>query len=53
MTAGATIVTHEVIAPNNSKKVKIPNVCQAFGVDYISTYELLDKLEAKFVLSNS
>jgi hypothetical protein len=29
---GATIVTQEVLAPTNTKKVKIPNICIHFGV---------------------
>ncbi|MCA1773466.1 MAG: DUF4411 family protein [Halomonas sp.] len=36
--------------PENSTKVKIPNTCNAFGVPYITTFQLLNKLEAQFVL---
>jgi hypothetical protein len=50
LATGATIVTHEVLDPPNSTKVKIPNICKKFGVGYMSTYELLEALEAKFVL---
>lgn len=46
----ATIITHEVLDPPNSTKVKIPNICQEFGVGYMSAYELLERLEAKFLL---
>lgn len=46
----ATIVTHEVPVPNDSKKVKIPNVCRHFDVKYITTFELLRTLNAQFVL---
>lgn len=49
-TTGATIVTHEARVPDNSKKVKIPNICLEFDVEYINTFQLLKKLEAKFVL---
>ncbi|WP_426414753.1 DUF4411 family protein [Aestuariirhabdus sp. LZHN29] len=38
---GETIVTHEVLVPLQSKKVKIPNLCRDFGVQYIATYQLL------------
>lgn len=51
-TTGATIVTHEALVPSNSKKVKIPNICKQFGVSYINTFELLRKLNAKFVMAN-
>lgn len=51
-TIGATIVTHEALVPPNSKKVKIPNICKQFGVSYINTFELLSKLNAKFVMAN-
>jgi hypothetical protein len=49
-TMSATVVTHEALVPDNSKKVKIPNICKQFNVEYINTYQLLLKLEAKFVL---
>ena len=49
-TMGAIVVTHEALVPENSKKVKIPNICKAFSVEYINTYQLLLKLEANFVL---
>jgi hypothetical protein len=48
---GATIVTHEVLDPPNSKRVKIPNICKEFDVDYITTYQLLRTLEARFILA--
>lgn len=51
-TTGAIIVTHEAIVPANSKKVKIPNICKKFGIDYINTFQLLNLLKAKFVLAN-
>lgn len=50
-TINATIVTHERLDPANSKNIKIPNICQVFGVEYISTYELLRSLEARFILA--
>ncbi|WP_414674804.1 DUF4411 family protein [Marinospirillum sp.] len=30
--------------------VKVPNVCQKYDVQCISTFELLKRLQAKFVL---
>lgn len=50
-TIGGTVVTHEVLVPENSKKVKIPNICREFDVGYINTYQLLGILKAKFVLA--
>lgn len=47
---GGTVVTHEIPVPENSTKVKIPNICDAFGVPYITTFQLLNQLEAQFVL---
>jgi hypothetical protein len=44
------IVTHEVIVPPNSKKVKIPNIAQNFEVTWISPFEMIRKLGGKFIL---
>lgn len=45
-----TVVTHEVLVPPTSQKIKIPNICQQFDVSYISAFDLLDTLNAKLVL---
>jgi hypothetical protein len=50
MTTGATVVTHEVLNREAKRKFIIPNVCEIFGVPYMNTFELLNKLEARFVL---
>ncbi|OQR30286.1 hypothetical protein BWR59_17160 [Pseudomonas sp. Bc-h] len=50
-TTGKTIVTHEVLAPENSKKIKIPNICRDFNVSYITSFDLLDALEARLVIA--
>lgn len=47
---GGTVVTHEIPVPENSTRVKIPNICDAFDVPYITTFQLLNRLEAQFVL---
>ncbi len=47
---GAVVVTHEVLVPDTSKKIKIPNVCKAFDVDYVNTFQLLQDLRARFIL---
>jgi len=49
-TLGATVVTSESYVPENSKKVKIPNICEAFSVEYIRTFEVLRNLKAKLIL---
>lgn len=50
MATGANVVTHEKLDYNIKRKFLIPNVCEMFGVKYMNTFELLDKLEAKFIL---
>lgn len=52
MTTGYVLVTHEQLVPPDSKKVKIPNICKYFGVTYCNTFDVLRKLNAKFVLNN-
>jgi hypothetical protein len=47
---GATVVTHEAFVAPNTKKVKVPNICQHFGVTCIDNFELLRELKARFVL---
>ncbi|WP_353525900.1 DUF4411 family protein [Denitromonas iodatirespirans] len=47
---GATVVTHEKLNLAIRKKFLIPNVCRVFGVKWIDTFELLETLEARFVL---
>lgn len=38
------IVTHEVYDENIRRKIPIPNVCQAFSINYINTFEMLRRL---------
>ncbi|TPV56938.1 DUF4411 family protein [Aestuariibacter sp. GS-14] len=49
----ATIVTHERLTPENSRKVKIPNIAKQFNVECVSTYALLKSLKARFILSTA
>ena len=44
-----TVVTHERL-DNNTKKIKIPNVCEDFGIKCIDPYKMLRDESAKFVL---
>jgi len=50
MTSGATVVTHEAYHPDAKRKFLIPNICKHFGINWINTFEMLDTLEARFVL---
>ena len=44
----ATVVTLETLDPNIQKRVKLPNVCRRFNVDYIDTFEMLRRLGIQF-----
>lgn len=50
MTTGAMVVTHEVYNPDIKRKYTIPNVCKLFGIPFMNTFELLNKLDARFVM---
>lgn len=41
---GSIVVTLETINPGIKWKVPIPNVCQAFGVQFVDTFEMLRRL---------
>jgi hypothetical protein len=43
------LVTKETYS-TSKKKVKIPNICREFDVEYIDDFEMIRKLEAKFIL---
>lgn len=45
-----TVVTHESYVPSNSRKVKIPNVCEAMEVEWINCFEMLRNEKASFHL---
>lgn len=47
---GAKVVTHETKVGMGSKKVKVPNICDEFGVECFNTFDLLDRLQAQFIL---
>lgn len=42
------VVTHEVYNAEAKKKVPIPNVCEAFDVPYLNTFEMLRQLGVHF-----
>ena len=45
---GCIVVTHEQPAPEARNKVPIPEVCLAFSVQFIDTFEMLRKLGVRF-----
>ncbi|HKV98817.1 MAG TPA: DUF4411 family protein [Vicinamibacterales bacterium] len=45
---GATVVTEEKLDLQTRKRVKIPNVCQALGVPYMDTFDMLSALSTRF-----
>jgi hypothetical protein len=46
---GHTVVTHEVPA-ESVRKVKIPNVCIGMGIRWVTTFEMLRRERARFIL---
>lgn len=44
------VVTHETLVATNSQRIKIPNICQNFGVDCMGPYQMLRELGARFIL---
>ena len=47
---GHTVVSHERLIPGIKRVIKIPSVCQHFGIPYMTLFELLRLTGAKFVL---
>lgn len=47
-TNGFIVVTHEKLAPGAKKRIPIPNICKAFDVRYVDTFDMLRALETKF-----
>jgi len=47
----AVVVTHESFNADIKKKFLIPNICKDFGVTWINTFELMQKLGAELVLA--
>jgi len=42
------LVTHEVYRPEQRNKVPIPNICKAFDVEYVNSFEMLRTLRVRF-----
>lgn len=47
---GRVVVTMEVAAPQSTRKVKIPDVCNAVGVSVCNTFDMLRLLDTRFHL---
>jgi len=45
---GMTLVTHETLDEQIRRRVKLPNACRAFGVPYVSTFDMLAELTCTF-----
>lgn len=45
---GLSIVTYEKSEPQGKKRIKIPEVCNQFGVNYLNTVEMLVELGESF-----
>lgn len=43
-----TIVTYEVSQPDRKNRVKIPEVCNQFGVPYVDTIKMMRELQENF-----
>ncbi|WPY97660.1 DUF4411 family protein [Christiangramia sp. OXR-203] len=43
-----TIVTYEVSQPDRKNRVKIPEVCNQFGVEYVDTIKMMRELQESF-----
>lgn len=41
---GSVVITHEVFKPDIKRRIPIPNVCRAFGIQYVDTFQMLRDL---------
>lgn len=48
LATGATVVSQETIARDAKKRIPLPNICEAFEVDSMDTFEMLRALNAKY-----
>ena len=46
-----TVVTEEVFLQHTARRVKIPEVCQALNIRYMTTFQMLSQEGVTFVLS--
>jgi hypothetical protein len=50
MAHDGVVVTQEAYVPANSRKVKIPNVCEAMEVEWMNCFQMLNREKARFIL---
>lgn len=50
MSYGYTVVTHEGKTGFGSKKIKIPNVCEEFGVNYCNLFDVMREMKVNLRL---
>lgn len=50
---GSTLATHEVHIEGERRKVKIPTVCRALGVNCVRTFQMLAREGVRFVLEQT
>ena len=51
MAEDAIVVTKEQFEINTTKRIKIPNVCEAMGVEWIDDFEMVRRLGMQFKVS--
>jgi hypothetical protein len=44
---GCVVVTQETSAPQSKSEIKIPDVCKAFGIHWINTFEMMRRLRIR------
>lgn len=49
---GEVVVTNEQPEPNSKKSIKLPDVCNAFGVSLSNTFEMLQSLKVQYHFSD-
>lgn len=47
MAKGCIVVTHERFSPDAKARIKIPNACKAFGVEYVDTFQMMRALRVR------
>lgn len=46
---GYIVVTQETFDPNSKRRVKIPNICKEFDIEYINMLQFLREIEMRIV----
>ena len=49
--SGKTVVTNEQPRPESRNQIKLPDVCNAFSVDFEDTFAMLHKLNVQYHFS--